>query len=358
MTISNLARSMRARMPWDVANRVLKSIDAPRSMGWGRTIEKLNETPDPDGLVAARLAGALVEHTLAGEKLVRFFELPDEVIQAMRDAALEATIPSSPFSAQYPCVLSDDELEAHHPQPHTLTAVEKSEDGIAVVFSSIRSVTVREEISKTDLPTDAQPALEYFDELYGLRHVRHQASDVIWIPHTGNLVDVRVDYPKGMGFELGTAAHTLVANAVFNTFGTALGMPLNLFPLIQAIYETEGEGRLVEFQFGTTTASLKHEKMRRAKDCLRKEAYHVGGKHALKTPLQPFKMSVEYKLFLADGQPSFPELNIHGNSRMTGTASPSVVDATIRKTAGSSDFEYIRDRIAHFLAAAKSETAA
>jgi hypothetical protein len=55
-----------------------------------------------------------------------------------------------------------------------------------------------------------------------------------------------------------------------------LGTPVNLFPLIDTLYRSN-EGRVVELGFGTTTASLKHERMRRTQTCLRKETYHKGG---------------------------------------------------------------------------------
>jgi hypothetical protein len=52
-----------------------------------------------------------------------------------------------------------------------------------------------------------------------------------------------------------------------------LSSPVNLFPLINEMYKAQGEGTVVELAFGTTTASLKREKMRRRAACLREEAY-------------------------------------------------------------------------------------
>jgi hypothetical protein len=118
--------------------------------------------------------------------------------------------------------------------------------------------------------------------------------------------------------------------------------------LINQIYKSATEGQVVELAFGTTTASLKHERMRRRAMCLRKEAYHIGGKAALAAPIEPYRLSVVWKLPLANGF-STPELGLYSSSFAAGSRNPTLTDAVIRKCMGANDFAHVESRIEHFL---------
>ena len=127
-----------------------------------------------------------------------------------------------------------------------------------------------------------------------------------------------------------------------------LSSPINLFPLINEMYKAQNEGTVVELAFGTTTASLKHEKMRRRAACLREEAYHRGGKAALSTPIEPYRLSIMWTLPLGEGF-SRPELSLHSNSIVSGSSNPILIDAVISKCMSIRDFSHVEDRIKHFL---------
>jgi hypothetical protein len=278
MDMGQLARSMRARMPWPVGQRVLRENELPRGQGWEKTVALLsNADVDYSDKVDA-IAQALKEHLLCGEKLVRFYELDKKTKAKVADALLSAKIPNSPFKKAYPLVLSDEELEGQSTNP-TLVAVEKTDDAVAAVFASVRSVMLREPIAKDELPEDALEMLARYDEVVGVRYVRHQALDVVSVSTKGPQISVRIDYPQGVHRDLGVVAQERVRERLAGLINlNSLTTPINLFPLINAMYKTRGEGIVVELAFGTTTASLKHEKMRRRLSCLRDEAYHKGAR--------------------------------------------------------------------------------
>lgn len=179
----------------------------------------------------------------------------------------------------------------------------------------------------------------------------NQAMDVVWIPSSGNVIDIRIDFPQGMHRDVGEAAQAAVRSEFFKLIGAddSLGTPVNLFPLINAIYRAPKEGTVVELAFGTTTASTKHEKMRRKAHCLREETYHKGGKAALSTPIEPYRLSVHWRRKIGRDKFSVPELSLHSSGRASADTRPELIDAVIRNCMGADDFDYVKSRMEHYL---------
>lgn len=349
-TISDIARTMRARMPWPVGRKVLVENGFPRGQGWEQTIKKLGNTKQIEGTQVDELVVALREHALCGEKLAGFYKVDTDALDRAREKVLNAKIQVTAFSEAFPASVPDDKL-TDQPNGFVLTAVETNEDGIAVVFSSVRVITVREEIDPEDMPEVAADIFGDYEQIIGLKTVRFQAFDVVSLPHNGPLVDVRVDYPAGTQHDVALAAHARAIDALHKIIGEPLlTEPVNLFPLIDRIYNDPGEGVVVELGFGTTTASLKNEKMRRRQLDLREEQYHKGGKAALKSPIEPFRLSVTWKRQAGAGLFSTPELSVNSNARAAGGEHPTIENVVIRKCMGQSDYEFVRSRIEHHLA--------
>jgi len=348
MEMAEIARTMRARMSWPVAQRVLRERDIPRSHGWEKTIAALSdETTDFSAKIDEGLE-ALVEHHLCGEKLVRIFEIDKDVKAQLLKKIAKLPIPKTTFSEKYPLYLSETELEAA-PEKPTLVAIEKKHSGIGLIFASARVITTREVIADSKLKDGVA---DQYDEVYGLKEVRHQAMDIVWVPAKGNHVDVRVDFPLGMHRDVGEAAHAVVASRFHEIIGLdLLSQPVNLFSLINRIYSKPKEGMVVELGFGTTTASNKLEKMRRKNLCLREEIYHIGGKAALETDIEPYRLSVVWKVPIGGKKFSLPELGLNTTSRISSSALPVMTGMIIRNCMGSFDFDHVRDRVEHFLAA-------
>ena len=239
-----------------------------------------------------------------------------------------------------------------------MIAIEEVKDGTAAVFASTRSAMVRETVPRDQFPEAASPLLARYDEIVGVTHVRHQALDVVCVSTNKPHVSIRIDYPNGMHRDVGEAAQEIVRKefaAIVNK--DQLVAPINLFPLINEMYKKRGEGAVVELAFGTTTASLKHEKMRRRASCLRDETYHKGGKAALNAPIEPYRLSIVWKLPLDTGYSS-PELGLYSTTSIAGSAAPILTDAVVRKCMGARDYSHVESRIAHFISELKAKETA
>lgn len=338
-------------MPWETAQAVLASLDIPRGKGWEKTLQKLAKFK-ATAKQSEQLEHALKSHIMCGEKLTQFFTLSDAEMKSLRAIVIKLVPLDSIFKSTYPGLLSAKQLEKAEPGLPQLVAIEKTDDGVGLVFGSIRVVELREPLDPGELPKDVAKALADYSELFGVKLVKLQAMDVVWIPHQGNLVDVRADFLKGIPRDVGLAAQK-ATRATLNELAKKdyLSKEANLFPLIDKMYRAPKEGTVVELGFGTKTASLKHEKMRRAHACLRDEKYHKAGKAALNGSIEPFKLSIEWEIELGNDVVSRPELTFNGNALIGGAQNPILNEAVFRRCTGLGDFEFIRSRIEHYLTA-------
>ena len=338
---------MRDRVPWETAQKILSATNAPRGMGWERTLQKLADADPEAAKHIDALRNSLVQQERVGEKLSRFYRLSSGDMEELRAKLLSSEITSGPFSNKYPSLLTDGELKELGSHPHTLVAVEKTEDGIAAVYCAVRTILIREAVSISGLGSAAADLLAGYDKVFGYKQRRMQAFDVVWVPHSGNYVDVRVDYPDGVNIATGEIAQNEVRSALHNTIGQDyLTNEVNLFPLITPIYKAS-EGTVIEIAFETGSASRKHETMRRKNLCLRKEPYHKGGSDAIFGDIEPYLLSVQWVRSHSRGVVSRPEVTFYGSAR---TASVGIqIDVVIRKCLDDSDYEFVRSRIAHYL---------
>jgi len=340
---------MEERMPWTIARRVLEENKISRSQGWERTKKMLLDGDTTPSEKTDQLLSDLLEHTLCGEKLVRLYELSPEELMAFRAAANTLEIPESVAKNRYPLSLTEDQLKAAQ-LGHTLVAKHQCDSGFALVFSTVRVVVMREPLDATTFPRESAAMLSQYDEIVGLKNQRVQAMDVVWIPNEGKFVEIRADFPRGIPFaavEQGQLSIKLELGKLLNV--DYLHSSVNLFPLIGKMYHNAAEGLVVEFAFGTTTASTKHEKMRRGSLSLRDEDYHKGGIAALEDPISPFKLSIEWERRLDNDVISKPELSLHSNAREGAAGAGLLIDAVVRNCLGMDDFQFVEDRILHYL---------
>lgn len=349
MNLEQLLSAMQGRMPWRVANKILAEYEFPCGRGWENTLEKIkNFTPSEEQFFG--LLARYQEHIVCGEKSLRVYEVTDEQLDHLRDLISKAEIPETDYSTSYPMPIDHEKLSTLPASVPELVRVENSEDGMMAIYSSVRVAEVRVSLKPNDVPEQARELFDEYTEVVGIQASKTQAFDAVWIPQRGNKIDVRVDFPFGITQDAMANAHGGVRNVLSDTIGAIdFGTPMNLFPIIDGIYRASDEGTVVELAFGTTTASLKHEKMRRRQQCLRKEIYHMGGTKAVHGEIEPFKLGVEWCGPTRGLRPSFPELILNGTSRMLHSTNPILTEGTIRKCTGVHDFEFVRAKIESYL---------
>ncbi|PVE81249.1 hypothetical protein DC431_14520 [Sphingomonas melonis] len=339
-------------MPWGVARRLLKSRGLDRAQGWNRTLARVTDGDARYEAAEDALESALEEHIMCGEKIVQLFDLEEEDLDALRESALELEVGESPFSDAYPILLNEDQLRAQQGQPPVLIAKVAYSDGLALVLASVRYLTTRETVVVAELTDEAADELAGFNELIGIRHQRLEALDVLWIPDEGSYVELRVDFPFGMHQRHGVAALNQARGLFDDLLGSNLLLSqVNLFPVMQSLYEARGDGAMVELGFMVAGSAQKLEKTRRGEQCCREEAYHQGGIGVLDAPIQVYKTSVLWHVDLGRDVSSAPEVSISGTSAHTAEVEPFIGEMVVRNCARFEDYEHVRDRVLDHLVA-------
>ncbi|HEY0123370.1 MAG TPA: hypothetical protein VGC14_16730 [Rhizobium sp.] len=342
-SLEDILSGMEGRMPWRVAAKVLTAHGGPKARSWEPFREKLSEQKfDID---ADALSNAFLEHILFGEKASRFYTVEDATLEKARTTfAAKKGFSLFPFSK-----LSEDVGELPTSKPK-LCFIHESDEGITLVYNSIRAVEKRETVSMATIPVDARSVFAEYKEIIGVKQNKFRAYDVIWLPHEGSTVELRVDFPNGANADASEIAINQTLDAFKADSASSIDeTPVNLFPIIKRIYETANEGRVVEFALHTSTGSFKHEKMRLGDACLREERYHLGGKNALRGKIELFKLGVRWTVDYGEDDYTNPELFLNGSFKMLHSEDHPLETAVIRNCTGELDYNFIRAKIDEYL---------
>ena len=343
--LMDVVRAMSERMPFFVARKVLEAYGVSAKQGWENTLQDIQLIDDLRGIDVGGLHWALVQHICCGEKSVRIFELHSGNIVAARsniDGLFSLSRLPRPKFRQ-----SLNKLKST--TAPSLLAVLREPDGRYLVYGAVRKQEVQVPIEVDKLPEEARNALPPFDELIALRATLYQAYGVLWVPDQGNQVEVRVDHLLGDSQQSLAEFHQQMYSHLHTLAGaTSVFGPKELFPAIKSLYEAADEGVVSELAFATTTGSTKHEKMR-SKESLRKETYHVGGKEALSTDIEPYKLGVRWPVRFGLKDFLYPELHLDGALSMVGSLTPGLSRYTVRKAVRFEDYNWVRDKLLEYL---------
>ena len=344
------ADSLKHRVPWSVGHEILHTHNLPTGRGWDHTVEKLKELKgSEDTFTKSNIESAIKqysEHVLSGEKTVRLFDVPDDKRKTLIDSIKSIPRPDNLFAQAYPFILTETELN-QITQPHAhIASIQEYETGIAVVFASKREAQFREHIQRNEFDETIAEQFPDADELIAVRTSVRQSFDIFWVPYNAEYVEVRADSPIDAPSEYATLAHNHLKGQIYANImaGTYLDEPINLFPLIRAMYSDGNEGTVVEMAFSTQTASLKDEKMRKKRLDLRTELYHQAGAKALGNQIAPYRISVAWNRGRKKAT-LHPEAQLNARFYDLQATTPKLFSTTIRKCIDSDDYNYVLSRL-------------
>ncbi len=354
--MQQLLKTMQNRMPWHVGRQILKSRKISPSNGWDNTLQKLKSGDFRSEL--PQLKKALEEHLLCGQKYTKLYKISSEDHKKAINQILSVNIPESIYKEKFPYTLSPKQLEEINSEP-TPVKIITNEEGVGIVYCSKIMITKREKLNLTGLIKNSESFANNYDEIIGLKYQAIQLFNIIWISHHSPIIEIRTDHPNGIPSDMAHGLHSQM-RSTFNQLGLCkLYNPIDLFPLINSMYETSSEGDVVELGFLTTTSSIKHEKMRTKDTDLRKEVYHNAGKIGLGTKIEPFRLSIRWTLPNGNLDLS-PELSLIGTSRgrhtKVGTNSVEITAAIINNCVGLTDYEHVLARINFHMAEIEKRT--
>ncbi|REG53169.1 hypothetical protein EQ718_08210 [Paracoccus versutus] len=341
--MEELFRTLRHRMNWTNAKKILQANGISTSHGWDSTLKKIEDSGQQVNHGA--LEDALVEHLLCGEKFTKLYAVDPSLRNVIQNKLLSAEISNTPATKSYPHLMPDEEL-MKATGDMAIVRAESNEDGIGLMLSSVFWIRTREEIPFQEFDDPAGMKALY-DEVVGLKRQPVQMFHVIWMPHERDFLEVRVDFPRGASEADVHGLHS-VLKTIINSWGIVeLGRAVNLFPAVRPFYEDATEGTVTQMTFQTTTGGIKDEKMprRRANADQRTEAYHVAGKGAVEA-IAIYRITVEWA-FHEDGVSYVPSLMLSASGPAgNGTnGNPIVTGAKIQNCVRATDYEFVIDRL-------------
>lgn len=341
--MKKMFRTLRHRMSWTNAKKLLNSAGISTSHGWDGTLKKLKA--EPQNFDMGKIEDGLVEHILCGEKFTKLYKIEPSARTALQNVISQQQPADVPAFHRYPHLMKDEHLSDSDGDLNVV-AVESNEDGVGVVYSSVLWVTTREEIAFNEFedPTDMR---KRYQEIVGLARRPVQMFHVVWMPHHRDFLEIRVDHPKGIQPEVVHGIHSTIKAMVNKWSVVTLDKSVNLFPAVRPFYDDATEGTVTHMTFQTTTGGIKDEKMprRRLDADQRKEPYHVAGKGAVDA-IAIYKITVEWG-FREDNliyQPSIL-LAASGPSGKGEGSNPIITGALIKDCVRAADYEFVIDRL-------------
>jgi len=264
---------------WKPLRRLLKEKELPTGGSWSDLRSALAATGKDTVDILVQLYEQL---RLCGRKHVYFFMMPDPDRENMLRADVQ--VEQSPFVAVYPFPAEGDEFLGPR-----LTKIIEDDKAKYFVFCSHRRLDAQIPLEVKYLRDDAPESIRS-SRIRIFQRQRKQACDIVVVPkQAGSFIEIRIDnfdcstepkYTEAL-FQLKLAVNKLFGDKTFNVHAT----PVNLQPVMDAIYSDPDEGKITELEFISPSGSYKKEslRMKNPEDDLRVEAFHLAGKTAVKT---------------------------------------------------------------------------
>ncbi len=353
MSFDLLIDSLSKRISFHVMRTILHHHNIKVGRNWDGTIEKFKYILDEgseekkDKLIAI-LNSVYLEHLITGDRSVHFFKEDKQTIINIMEYFNNYKITESLFKSNYPYLL--DDVALNDTENNTfLVDVINCEEKQVLIFCSKRFIRER-----FDIPPRGD--LSEYSEIIGIKRHNKQSFDIIVLHPLTETIEIRVDVGskvpaddrKTSFINIKRAFQELVTGFTGTQF--ILNNVVNLFPVINKLYLSEGEGRVCELAFTTDgTSSNKHEKMRQRHECLRSEAYHKGGFDAVEGRITAYRIAVTWEHGTGTSLVTKPELFLAGSATMLSQEEPILTEAIITDCAGKEDYNFVISKLNSFL---------
>lgn len=327
MDRNRLWASLQDRVPFRVAQRMLSANGFPKGTSWKAIEEKLAESEYGRASYSG-LQNAFTESLAFSEKALVLYRLSDDGMANAYKAInkMSSAASASEYRDAYPYPLPEKQLSALGVHAPLLTSIDETDVGTTLIFCYPRVLEKR-----VELPTAAlKMSGDRYASVFAIERSVTQAYGAVYVPHHGNIIQAYVDEPLGTPQATLETEHLALAIA-FNDAGSTnvLQTRVNLFPAIGSLYQSE-EGMVTHLGH-TVATSVKHERMRGAGRCVRKELFHNGGLQAVDGKIAPFSIGITWGNDDETMAGFNPSLSLDGTYVMTYQATPTVDQASVRK---------------------------
>lgn len=321
---ADLVRSLRVRAQWQWVKASLQAKDLKPGTGWLSIEAALAENITYGKNVRTVLTDFYSSIKLAGRKYIQIFDLLPEVSTEFSSSLKSATVAPSTFSSHYPYVLTEAEL-AGAPSVLTLCEVIQSGDDFLLAFCSRKDYTEKEtfEDAAAEAIGKQAPMLKGYSKIVGLKTKSFQAFDVVAIRPKLQRMEVMVDMPHGHIQEFDRHEQALNILTALSLHFPVLEnylvskVPTNLFPAIDAMYQSNDGGLIKELRLRTSTGLVDNLKTTVDTDDLRINKYHTDAAKAVNNEVALFDLTTTLALSFP---PAHVTIRLRSNVRQVAAA--------------------------------------
>lgn len=345
MDVNGLLNTLYGRAYWSDARKIIAMSGLSPAKGWANTLARYSKA-NVDSDVANTLSDLLADHMVAGEKSLQFYRLKKDQKTDLLTRFDAAKILNSQLASDFPNIADLGKYKGISGSPK-LVFKRETTDGHFLFFASVRPYDLKEKVDVSLLPPALQTQLSGYRDVFGIKTIDHSAIDVIWIPSNGNTVVVASDSPQDAAGNYCEGGHVQLRAFIRSVVGDD-AKPLNLFSAIDNIYRSDW-GKVVELSFATDTGSIKNEKMRLKRQCLRVELFHVGGRTAVSENIHPFHISVDWAAANGSTFKWRPEMTLHSGVRMLHSGAPQLYSALFKHSLRIRDLRVLKSKLMKLL---------
>lgn len=307
MTLESMLACLEARAPYlSVARPILLAAGFTIHQGFPNTIDAaLHENADPAR--DQKLASSLIEHMVAGEKLVRLVKITPQERATLESWVVGKRRVSNALTDPFPGIADPTQILSFvNGAPSSLGSASVM-TGSAALFTAVRAFEKRVPLSISDLKPSAGHG---FNKLIGVLLTYRQTHEAVWVPPSGEYACLCTDLPPGVPKAFANASQAFLLNQVTAALGRK-PVFYNLWKAVDGLYGAP-DGKLVDYGFSVAGEQVNHHKARRKQKCLRKTVYDAAGATAVGDDLELFKVAMEWAVKSSDGIEAEPEALLPG----------------------------------------------
>lgn len=329
---SNTLKDITDRIGWKTAKQILGHQFGITAVGLEPFIERVREASGKDSTVEDYVKNVWHNLILSGDRLVKLYKLEEKSLLQVQSSLTLQKRDSSVFSQSYPLPLTREQLLTADTDLHymeTVTSIVGTHQVDTTIISSKAYYTEIVELDSSHL-SDAGLELKASGGVIKCktRDVTQCFNSIMILPSQGILaltVDLSV-LPRSES----ERQQFLVEQFVKTASGVTLPAPIDLFSLVQEMYEQK-DGRISQVAFITADGNTSSLRLKPSQSCLRTDSYHHGGETASPI-LTKYKLGKLWDLPQGPSQILSVELVLPGKRAMIDKPNSHLYEATIEKS--------------------------
>lgn len=291
-------RDITERLGWISAKKILSQEFGVTAVGLAPFIDRLEglhgqdgQEIDVDGVVNNLWRKLL----LSGTRLVKLYSLEQDTLLQIQSSLSALEPDQSAFSSSYPIPLSKEQLYGADTDLHYLETISSlisatndieasnlpSQQNVQIETTILTSKAYYTDIIELDASHLSDSGLELRSnggEIKCKTRDVTQCFNTVMIIPAHNILALTVDLSVLPRSESERQQY-LVEQFVRTVTGVTLPAPIDLFSLVQEMYEQQ-DGRVSEMSFITSDGNVSSLKLKPGQSCLRNDSYHHGGERA------------------------------------------------------------------------------